>query len=88
MSESIGFIGAGQMGEPMVHRLLAAGRAVTVYARKPEVRQRLNDAGATVVDSIADVGTGSRVVICCMFSDAQLKDVATELIDHCAAGTV
>ncbi|OBG86984.1 6-phosphogluconate dehydrogenase, partial [Mycobacterium sp. E136] len=26
--------------------------------------------------------------ICCMFSDAQLKDVATELIDHCAAGTV
>ncbi|MCV7280261.1 NAD(P)-dependent oxidoreductase [Mycolicibacterium flavescens] len=88
MSDPIGFIGAGQMGEPMVHRLLAAGRPVTVYARRDEVRQRLADAGATVVDSVADVGKGARTVICCMFSDAQLKEVAEELIDHCAAGTV
>lgn len=88
MSDPIGFIGAGQMGGPMVHRLLAAGRSVTVYARKDEVRQRLANAGATVVDSIADVGKGARTVICCMFSDAQLKEVATELLDHCTAGTV
>lgn len=91
MSEPIGFIGAGQMGEPMVHRLLGAGHAVTVYARREEVRKRLTDAGATVVDSAADVAKDHRIIICCLFSDAQLREVALAddgLLAYCAANTI
>lgn len=91
MSQPIGFIGAGQMGEPMVRRLLAAGQAVTVFARRDDVRARLKDAGATVVDSIGDVARDDRVVIVCLFSDAQLRDVALGaqgLLTHSAPGTV
>jgi 3-hydroxyisobutyrate dehydrogenase-like beta-hydroxyacid dehydrogenase len=91
VSDRIGFIGAGQMGEPMVHRLLAAGHHVTVYARRDEVRHRLRQAGASVVDTVADVARDHRIVICCLFSDAQLRDVALGadgLLAHCAPGTL
>ena len=31
----VAFVGAGQMGAPMVRRLLRAGIEVTLYARRP-----------------------------------------------------
>ena len=72
MTETVGFLGAGQMGEPMVRRLLAAGHAVKVYARRPEVRDRLAQSGASLADGVAEVASASDVLIVCLFSDAQL----------------
>lgn len=77
MAETIGFIGAGQMGEPMVVRLLAAGHHVTLFARRDEVRDRLAKAGAEVVDSIPQVAAHSDVLFGCFFSDNQLSDAAS-----------
>lgn len=76
MADTIGFVGAGQMGEPMVLRLVDAGYRVQVYARRPEVRERLAAAGAVPVESVAAVGRDAGVVISCLFSDAQLLEVA------------
>lgn len=75
-SEVIGFVGAGQMGEPMVLRLVDAGYRVQVFARRPEVRERLAAAGAVPVDSVAAVTRDAGVVISCLFSDPQLIEVA------------
>jgi 3-hydroxyisobutyrate dehydrogenase-like beta-hydroxyacid dehydrogenase len=77
MAEAIGFIGAGQMGESMVVRLLAAGHEVAVFARRDNVRDRLAKAGATVTDSIPDVAARSDILFGCLFSDAQLRDAAS-----------
>lgn len=76
MDDAIGFIGAGQMGEPMVRRLLAANRDVLVYARRGEVRDRLVKAGARLADSVGDLAARSDVLISCLFSDEQLRAVA------------
>lgn len=46
MTEVIGFIGAGQLGEPMVSRLIDAGHPVPVHARRREVRDRVVSYGA------------------------------------------
>ena len=72
----IGFVGAGQMGGPMVDRLLAAGWPVLVFARRDEVRTRLARAGAELGNSVGDVAAGSEVLILCMFDDAQVREVA------------
>lgn len=72
MSETIGFLGAGQLGEPMVYRLLGAGHPVIVYARRDDVRDRLRDRGAAVTDSIAELAAASDILISCLFSDEQL----------------
>jgi 3-hydroxyisobutyrate dehydrogenase-like beta-hydroxyacid dehydrogenase len=72
----IGFIGAGQLGEPMVVRLLAAGHDVSVYARRADVLQRLCAAGACATDTTADLFAASDIVISCLFSDTQLNAIA------------
>jgi 3-hydroxyisobutyrate dehydrogenase-like beta-hydroxyacid dehydrogenase len=74
MTDVIGFIGAGQLGGPMVRRLLGAGREVVVYARRDDVRDRLSSAGASAADSLADLARRSDVLISCLFSDAQLRE--------------
>ena len=71
----VGFIGVGSMGTPMVDRMLAAGSAVTVYARRAEVRDRFAAAGATVTDVIADAAAGNQVVLECLYSDAQGEEL-------------
>jgi 3-hydroxyisobutyrate dehydrogenase-like beta-hydroxyacid dehydrogenase len=72
--DTVGFIGAGQLGEPMVNRLLNAGHRVVIYTRRPEVTSRLAGLGATVADSVADLAARSDVLISCLFSDVQLRE--------------
>jgi nucleoside-diphosphate-sugar epimerase len=48
MSDVVGFIGAGQLGEPMINRLLRAGHAVVVYARRSDVRGRIKNLGGSL----------------------------------------
>ena len=74
MPNTVGFLGAGQLGEPMVDRLLGAGHDVAVYARREEVRRRLEAKGAAMAESVADLARGSNILISCLFSDAQLRE--------------
>lgn len=74
MPNAVGFLGAGQLGEPMVERLLSAGHKVRVYARREDVRRRLEAKGAALADSVVDLARGSDVLISCLFSDAQLRE--------------
>ena len=72
----IGFVGAGQMGEPMIHRLLSGGWPVLAFARRAEVRARLQTAGAELAATVGDAAAGADVVVLCMFDDAQVREVA------------
>jgi 3-hydroxyisobutyrate dehydrogenase-like beta-hydroxyacid dehydrogenase len=74
---AIGFLGAGQLGEPMVLRLLGAGHDVVVYARRDDVRDRLRGEGASLADSVADLAERSDILISCLFSDDQLRELST-----------
>jgi len=71
---AIGFLGAGQLGEPMVRRLLGADHQVSVFARRDDVRARLRDEGAAMADSVADLAAGSDILISCLLSDVQLRE--------------
>jgi 3-hydroxyisobutyrate dehydrogenase-like beta-hydroxyacid dehydrogenase len=73
MRSTVGFLGAGQLGEPMVERLLGGGHDVLVYARSDDVRRRLELKGAKLAASVADLARGSDILISCLFSDAQLR---------------
>lgn len=52
---SIGWIGVGNMGRPLVSRLLDAGCEVAVYNRTRAKAEALAEFGATVVDKPADL---------------------------------
>ena len=72
---SVGFIGVGQMGRPMVDRLAASNDvAVTVFVRRAELADELRAAGVPVAASAAELAAGSDLLIVCMFSDAQVRE--------------
>jgi len=72
---AVGFVGAGQMGAPMVDRLLAAGVGVRLFARRPEVVARFERLGATIARSAAALADGVEVLIMCPFSPAQVEEI-------------
>jgi 3-hydroxyisobutyrate dehydrogenase-like beta-hydroxyacid dehydrogenase len=74
---TVGFVGAGQLGGPMVERLLAADRVVALYARRAETVDRLTRLGAEACPGISDVGARADIAVVCAYSDAQLLDIAT-----------
>jgi 3-hydroxyisobutyrate dehydrogenase len=74
LTYSIGWIGAGRMGFAMAKRLLQAGCDVAVYNRTRAKAESLEEFGATVVDSPAELA--SRDIIFTMVSGpADLKEV-------------
>lgn len=72
----IAFVGAGQMGMPMVRRLVAAGRVVTVHARREEARRTAEGCGALATDDLGAAVREAGAVVVCLYSDAQLLDLA------------
>lgn len=54
----LGFIGVGNMGNPMATNLQKAGHALQVYDIKREAAQNLLDAGATWVNSPKEAASG------------------------------
>jgi 3-hydroxyisobutyrate dehydrogenase len=51
----LGWVGIGRMGRALVIRLLRAGHEVAVYNRTREKTAGLEELGATIVDSLADL---------------------------------
>lgn len=59
----IGFIGIGEMGDPMVRNLLKAGFPVTVYDIKKARMTGVIRAGAKKASSNAELAAGAKVII-------------------------
>ncbi len=89
MSQSVGFIGLGSMGQPMVRNLLKAGYHVRVYNRSESRASTLVDAGALAVSSPAEVVEPDGMVITMVSDNAALEDVtlgAQGLLDRLRSG--
>jgi 3-hydroxyisobutyrate dehydrogenase-like beta-hydroxyacid dehydrogenase len=76
MSNTIGFIGLGNMGLPIATNLLTAGYRLRVYNRSLEKAQPLAAKGATVVNSPQDVVEAGGLVITMLANDAALDAIA------------
>lgn len=75
MAETLGFIGLGNMGEPIAANLMAAGHALRVYNRTPSKAATLVAKGATLVKSPADAATPSGVVFTMVSDDRALDEL-------------
>jgi 3-hydroxyisobutyrate dehydrogenase len=71
----LGFIGLGTMGQPMALNLTRAGHPLTVWHRSPQKCVPLSDAGATIVDDVADVFRRSDVVFLMLIDSAAVDHV-------------
>ncbi|WP_295540568.1 NAD(P)-binding domain-containing protein [uncultured Thiohalocapsa sp.] len=77
MTARIGFIGLGIMGRPMALNLLAAGHALSVYARRADAITPLIEAGARACESPAAVARETDIVFTML---ADTPDVAEVIL--------
>lgn len=71
----LGWIGLGNMGNPMVTNLLNAGFEVTVHNRTKDKENQLIEAGATSANSPQELMENCDVVLTMLSNDAAVKEV-------------
>jgi len=72
---TVGFVGLGQMGRPMVRHLLAAGYRLRVHARRPEAAAELLTLGAEFCASLPELGRGCDVLCTNVTSSEDVEQV-------------
>lgn len=79
----VGIVGTGEMGRPVVDRLVAGGYRVSAFVRRPEVRDQLSAIGVDVASSVAALGAVCDIVLLYVYADEQVRSVALDdgLID-------
>jgi 2-hydroxy-3-oxopropionate reductase len=75
ISERVGFIGLGIMGRPMALNLLKAGYPLAVHARRPEVMEPLEAAGAEVCQSPAELAARSDLIFTMVSDTPDVEEV-------------
>jgi len=91
MHETIGFIGLGNMGEPIAANLLHAGYRQRVYNRTKSKTARLAREGASVVDHPADVAEPGGIVLTMLADDRTLEEICyaqPSFVDRLGSGGV
>lgn len=75
MSETLGFIGLGNMGTPIAANLLQAGYGLRIYNRTSSKAAPLVAKGATLVPDAAAVAESGGIVLTMLADDRALEDV-------------
>ncbi|MEO6471669.1 MAG: NAD(P)-dependent oxidoreductase, partial [Aeromicrobium sp.] len=84
----VGFIGLGNIGKPMAHRLLAWEGGLTVFDIATEPLAELANAGARVASSVSDLAAECGVISIMVNTDAQVREVIGEILGAAKPGTV
>ena len=73
----VGFIGLGSQGGPMARRIVDAGYATTLWARRPASLEPYADTAAKVAATPAELAAASDLVCLCVVGDADVEVVGT-----------
>jgi 3-hydroxyisobutyrate dehydrogenase len=87
LMSTVGFLGAGRMGAPMVRRLVEAGHDVDAVGRTDDKRAAVAELGA---NPVAGLTAGAYdVVVVCVFTDDQVRELclAGDLVADMRAGS-
>jgi 3-hydroxyisobutyrate dehydrogenase-like beta-hydroxyacid dehydrogenase len=84
---AVGLIGLGNMGSALAERLLDGGYELLVFNRSPEKARPLEERGATVAGSAADLAAGVDLVFTSLSNDDALETVAAEVTAAARPGT-
>src|SRR5688572_2030410 len=91
MLGSVGFIGVGNMGNPMAANVLKAGFPMTVFDTNPKTMENLVQAGAKAAASARQVVESAEIVLTCLPGSPEVEGLYLEpggLIEIAKPGTV
>src|SRR5262245_14867230 len=82
----LGFIGLGQMGRPMVRRLLDAGHTVHVHSRSPGPIDEMVALGAVAAGSAGEVARRADIIMTALPTPADVDSVDDGLLSAARDG--
>ena len=87
---TVGVIGAGRMGRPIVGHLARKAFTVRAYDIDAAKQAAVETVGATWADSPASLAHGCEVILVCVGYDRELRELMSPagLLDHLASGTI
>jgi 3-hydroxyisobutyrate dehydrogenase len=91
MAVSVGFIGVGNMGNPMAGNVLKAGFPMTVFDKSARAMENLVKGGARAAASVDDVARASDVILTCLPMSPDVEGLylgAGGLIEKAKPGTI
>ena len=91
MTASVGFIGVGNMGNPMAGNVLKAGFSMTVFDKHAPAMKNLVEGGAKPATSAAGVLDASEIVLTCLPASPDVEEVYLEsggLVERAKPGTI
>jgi 2-hydroxymethylglutarate dehydrogenase len=91
MALSVGFIGVGNMGNPMAANVLKAGFPMTVFDLNPKAMENLIQAGARRAGSTQEVVEGAQVVLTSLPASPDVEAAYLEpggLVERAKPGTI
>ena len=91
MAVSVGFIGVGNMGNPMAGNVLKAGFPMTVFDKHPPAMENLVQAGAHRAASAREVVERSEIVLTCLPASPDVEAAYLEpggLVERAKPGMV
>lgn len=91
MAVSVGFIGVGNMGNPMASNVLKAGFPMVVYDKNPQAMENLLRAGARGAASIQEVVTQSEITLTSLPASMDVEAVYLQpggLVDSAQPGAL
>ena len=91
MAISVGFIGVGNMGNPMALNVLKASFPMTVFDMNPKAMENLLDAGARRAGSTREVVESSDIVLTSLPASPDVEGVYLEpggLVERAKPGTI
>src|SRR5438309_5676670 len=91
MAVSVGFIGVGNMGNPMASNILKNGFKMKVFDKVPKTMENLVQAGAQRAASAREVVEGSEIVLTCLPASPDVEAMylaAGGLVESAKPGTI
>lgn len=88
MTQTVAFIGLGNMGAPMAGNLVKGGFAVTGFDPVAEARAGAAARGITIRDTAVEAVAGAGIIITMLPSGALVRKVWAEIAPHVADGTL
>jgi len=88
--KTVGLIGAGRMGMPLVGHLVKKGFSVSVYDVDGTKKAGVEGRGARWAESVRRLGEDSQAILVCVGYDDQLRDLLAKSgeLGRLAAGTI
>ena len=72
---TVGFVGMGDQGAPMVRMIIKEGFETFIWARRAATLEPFRNTGATATDSLLELGERSQVVGVCVNNDDDVRQI-------------